>query len=213
MDEFEEVIDGCHIEINAPPDNNEDYFNRKPHYTVNLQPIVNCSLKLIHVSFGDPGSIHDARVLRLSRLFDLGENKRILTSPKKIVSGTEIPPLITGDSAYQLLKWLVKPYPDRGHLTPDEREFNKKLSAARSVVERAFGMLKGRWRLLLKKVEQQTRTLRKTVLAACVLHNICVDCGDSDSDDNDSEDDYEGPLREGGAEVREALKNFVWDNL
>ena len=176
-------------------------------------------MKFIHVSFGYPGSIHDARVLRLSGLFDLGENEQILTSPKKIVSGTEIPPLIIGDSAYPLLKWLVKPYPDRGNLTPDEREFNKKLSAARSVVERAFGMLKGRWRLLLKKVEQQTRTLTKTVLAACVLHNICVDhgdlydCSDSDSDDSDSEDDNEGSLREGGAEVREALKNFVWDNL
>ena len=80
-------------------------------------------------------------------------------------------------------------------------------------------MLKGRWRLLLKKVEQQTRTLTKTVLAACVLHNICVDhgdlydCSDSDSDDSDSEDDNEGSLREGGAEVREALKNFVWDHV
>ena len=79
-------------------------------------------------------------------------------------------------------------------------------------------MLKGRWRLLLKKVEQQTRTLSKTVLAACVLYNICVDHGDlydssdSDSDDSDSDSDYEGPLQEGGTE-REALKNFVWDNL
>ena len=94
-------------------------------------------------------------MLRLSGLFDLGENEQILTSPKKIVSGTEIPPLIIGDSAYPLLKWLVKPYPNRGHLTPDEREFNKKLSAARSVVERAFGMLKGRWRLLLKKLSSK----------------------------------------------------------
>lgn len=149
----------------------------------------------------------------------LGENEQIFASPKKIVSGTEIPPLIIGDSAYPLLKWLVKPYPNRGHLTPDKREFNKKLSTARSVVERAFGMLKGRWRLLLEKVEQQTRTLSKTVLAASVLHNICVDhgdlydCIDSDSDESDSEDDYAGPLREGGAEVREALKSFVWDNL
>ncbi|KAL9986805.1 hypothetical protein ACROYT_G001004, partial [Oculina patagonica] len=98
-----------------------------------------------------------------------------------------------------------------GHLSPDEREFNKKLSAARSVFERAFGMLKGRWRLLLKKVEQQTRTLTKTVLAACVLHNICVDhgdlydCSDSDSDDSDSDGDYEGPLQEDSVEVREAL--------
>ena len=80
-------------------------------------------------------------------------------------------------------------------------------------------MLMGRWRLLLKKVEQQTRTLSKTVLAACVLHNICIDhgdlydCSDSNSDDSDSEDDYAGPLWESGTEVREALKNFVWDNL
>ena len=80
-------------------------------------------------------------------------------------------------------------------------------------------MLKGCWHLLLKKVEQQTRTLSKTVLAACILHNICIDhgylytCRDSDSDDSDSEDDYSEPIREGGTEIREALKNFVWDNL
>ena len=213
------AIDGCHIEINAPPDNHEDYFNRKQHYSVNLQAIVNCDLKFIHVSLGYPGSIHDARVLRLSGLFDLGENEQILTSPMKMVTGTEIPPLIIGGSAYPLLKWLVKRYPNRGHLQPDEHEFNKKLSAARSVVQRAFGMLKGRWRLLLKKVEQQTRTLSKTVLAACILHNICIDhgdlynCSDSDSDDSDSEDNCAGPLREGGTEIREALKNYVWDNL
>ena len=56
-------------------------------------------------------------------------------------------------------------------------------------------MLKERWRFLLKKVEQQTRTLSKTVLAAYILHNICIDhgdlydCRDSDSDDSDPEDD------------------------
>ena len=155
----------------------------------------------------------------MSGLFELGENEQILTSPMKIVSGTEIFPLIIGDSAYPLLKWLVKPYPNRGLLTPDEREFNKKLSAARSVVGGACGMLKGRWRLLLRNVEQQTRTLSKTVLTTCVLHNICIDhgdlydCSDSDSDDSDSEDGYAGPLRESGTEVRKALKNFVWDDL
>ena len=77
MDEFEEeygipqivgAIDSCHIEINAPPDNLEDYFNRKQYYSVNLQAIVNCDLKFIYVSFWYPWSIHDARVLRLSGL-------------------------------------------------------------------------------------------------------------------------------------------------
>ena len=69
MEEFEEsygipqimgAIDGCHIEINAPPDNHEDYFNRKQHYSVNLQGIVDSNLKFIHVTVGYPGSIHDA---------------------------------------------------------------------------------------------------------------------------------------------------------
>ncbi|CAH3133029.1 unnamed protein product [Pocillopora meandrina] len=39
------VIDGCHIEINGPSRNHDDYFNRKHHYSVVLQGIVNCDLK------------------------------------------------------------------------------------------------------------------------------------------------------------------------
>ena len=188
------AIDGCHIEINAPPQNKEDYYNRKQHCSVILQAIVDCSLKFLHVSVGYPGSIHDARVLRLSGLFDLGNNQQILESPSRVINGTEVPPLIVGDSAYPLLKWLIKPYADRGRLSPEESKFNIKLSAMRSVVEKAFGMLKLRWRLVYKKVEQKTRTLKKTVIAACILHNICIDHGDL-CDDNaadsssDSEDD------------------------
>ena len=72
IDEFEEMyripqivgaIDGCRIEINAPPRNHEDYFNRKQHYSVNLQAIVDSNLKFIHATVGYPGSIHDARDL------------------------------------------------------------------------------------------------------------------------------------------------------
>ena len=48
MNEFEEeyripqivrAIVGCHIEIDAPPDNHEHYFNRKQHNSTNLQAI------------------------------------------------------------------------------------------------------------------------------------------------------------------------------
>ncbi|CAH3172911.1 unnamed protein product, partial [Porites evermanni] len=133
---YRSSIDGCHIEINAPPDNHEDYFNRKQHYSY-------------------PGSIHDARVLRLSGLYELAENEQILSGPTCNINGTEVRPLLAGDSAYPLTNWLVKPYPDRGRLTPEQRKFNIKFSALRSVVERAFGTLKARWRIALKKVEQK----------------------------------------------------------
>ena len=184
-----------------------------------MQAIVDCSLKSLHVSVGYPGSIHDARVLRLSGLFDLGNNQQILESPSRVINGTEVPPLIVGDSACPLLKWLIKPYVDRGRLSPEERKFNIKLSAMRSVVERTFGMLKLRWRLVYKKVEQKTRTLKKTVIAACILHNICVDHGHlcdgnaADSSSDSEDDEGQDIRRENGTEVREALKNYVWANL
>ena len=187
MDEFEEsygipqimgAIDGCHIEINAPPDNHEDYFNRKQHHSVNLQGIVDSNLKFIHVTVSYTGSIHDARVLRLSGLYELAENEQILSGPTCNINGTEIRPLLAGDRAYPLTNWLVKPYPDRGRLTPEQRKFNVKFSTLRFVVERPFGTgMKARWRIALKKVDQKPSFLKR-LIAACVLHNICIERGD-----------------------------------
>ena len=228
IEEFEELygipqivgaIDGCHIEINAPPQNHEDYFNRKQHYSVNLQAIVDAKLKFIHATVGCPGSIHDARVLRLSGLYDFAENEQILSGPMRNINGTEIGPLLAGDSAYPLTNWLMKPFPDRGRLTAEQRKFNLKFSALRCVVERAFGMLKSRWRIILKKIEQKTTTLKKTVIAACVLHNICIERGDlhdaDDSDSDDGSDDDNGGRNafETGNNIRDTLKDYVWENL
>ena len=138
------AIDGYHIQINAPPDNHEDYFNRKQHYSVNLLGVVDLNLKFMHATVVYPGSIHDARVLRISGLYELAENEQILSGPTCNINGTVIRPLLAGDTAYPLTNWLVKPYPERGRLTPEKRKINVKVSALRSVVERAFGTLKTR---------------------------------------------------------------------
>ena len=71
----------------------------------------------------------------------------------------------------------------------------------------------------MKKIEQETSTLTKTVVASCVLHNICIERGDSFDDDCDSDDDSDDSdedmriVFETGTDVRDALKDFVWDNL
>ncbi|XP_015775178.1 PREDICTED: uncharacterized protein LOC107353343 [Acropora digitifera] len=147
MEEFEEMygipqivgaIDGCHIEINAPSQNHEDYFKRKQHYSVNLQAIVDANLKFIHATVGYPSSIHDARVLRLSGLYDFAENEQILRSPIRNISGTDVGPLLTGDCASPLTTWLMKPFPYRGRLTPKQTKFNLKFSTLRCVVGKSF---------------------------------------------------------------------------
>lgn len=46
-----------------------------------LQGVADGNGRFIHVSTGYPGSIHDARVLRMSSLFTAAQNNRILNSP------------------------------------------------------------------------------------------------------------------------------------
>ena len=56
------------------------------------------------------------------------------------------------------------------------------------------------------------------MIAACVLHNICIERGDLYDTDNDSDDssdnDNDGRIGvETGNDIREALKDYVRDNL
>lgn len=73
---------------------------------------------------------------------------------------------------------LMKPYTNAA-LTPEERYFNYRLSRARMVTESSYGQLKGRWRVLLRKCESSTEVITVMTLACMVLHNICIDRGDT----------------------------------
>lgn len=86
---------------------------------------------------------------------------------------------LIGDSAYPSLSWLIPPYRDNGHLTPQQIEFNYMLSSTRMSVERAFGHLKGRFRRIKFFNEyRQMPFIINTVVAACILHNYCIEKDD-----------------------------------
>ena len=91
----------------------------------------------------------------------------------KQIGNVELSPLILGDSAYSFENWLMKPYSDRGNLSPDEARFNFALSRSRVVVENAFGRLKGRFQCVAKRLNT---TLEHTVniVTTCILHNFCI---------------------------------------
>jgi hypothetical protein len=42
------------------------------------------------------------------------------------------------------------------------------------VIERAFGMLKGRWRILLKRVDTPLRHVPNLITTCLSLHNYCI---------------------------------------
>lgn len=91
---------------------------------------------------------------------------------------TTIYSLILGDSAFPLQSWLMKPYTN-AVLSKEQRNFNYRLSRARMVTEGAYGQMKGRWRVLLRKSESEVDQVKTTALACIVLHNICIDKGET----------------------------------
>ncbi|MGH0147868.1 UNVERIFIED_CONTAM: hypothetical protein FKN15_059787 [Acipenser sinensis] len=99
---------------------------------------------------------------------------------------------IIGDAAYPLSQYLIPLFCDNGHLTVQQKRYNRKLSSARMVVERAFGLIKNRFRKLKKLHMYDIRNTNTAVTACCVLHNICLETEDLEHeeslDDNVPED-------------------------
>ena len=60
-------------------------------------------------------------------------------------------------------------------LDPKKALFNKKHCSTRNVIERAFGVLKNRWRCLLDTLELDLKNIPSIIAACFVLHNICID--------------------------------------
>ena len=210
------AIDGTHIPIIAPRVDAVDYFSRYQQHDMIVQGVVNGTGKFIDAVAGFPGSAHDARVLRNSNIYQEAENGNILQAPLVNIDGNDIGPYLVGDSAYPLAPWLIKPFPE-GTNDPDEKTFNKELSRARVVVERAFGILKGRWRVLQKRLDSSLNFAIKTTIACIVLHNFCIEANDDwddDDDDGPSDNDGNNNLVFGDAdEIRGVLKDFVCGNV
>ncbi|XP_071945891.1 uncharacterized protein [Antedon mediterranea] len=168
------AIDGTHIKIFAPKENAQDYFNHKWSYSVLLQGLVDADGKFMNTFFGLPGSVHDARMFNLSTLSQkLAENTLFKPNPTVNIEGSDVQLLIIGDPAYPLLPNLIRPYIGRGNLDRRKSSFNFKHSSTRMTVEKAFGRLKGRWRILLKENEHEISNLRPIVQTCCILHNVC----------------------------------------
>lgn len=78
---------------------------------------------------------------------------------------------LTGDDAFPLHNYLMKPYPLRG-LSKEERIYNYRLSRARRTAENAFGIMTSRFRVFHTSICLNPTNIEAVMLASCVLHNI-----------------------------------------
>ena len=87
------------------------------------------------------------------------------------------PPYIVADRGYPLLSWCITPFkmgPMGVPLTDEEVWFNRKHSSTRMCVERAFGILKARFKEIGTKSALKLDFVPTVVHTCCVLHNVLL---------------------------------------
>lgn len=171
-------IDGSHIPIKPPANDRDSYINRKGFPSINLLAVCDQKMKFIATYAERAGSVHDARVFRVSELGRKAVNNELF--PSKDFH-------LLADSAYALMPQVIVPFRDNGHLTHQQKTFNVRQSATRSVIERAFGRLKGKFRRLRGLDVTRTDFGPMVIETACILHNVIITEDDTEDDDEADE--------------------------
>jgi len=165
------AVDGCHIKIHPPLMSQKSYLNYKRFHSIVLLGFVRSDRQFSYVSVGFPGSNHDSYVLQRSNWWEKAQ-----TNPSALFPSGEFH--VIGDSAFPLCDFMMVPYKQSGQAVSTEmKTFNRKLSCTRVVVEQAFGDLQNRFRRC-QDIHGSIANAVNTVVAACVIHNICIRNGD-----------------------------------
>ncbi|KAH6805029.1 hypothetical protein C2S51_029860 [Perilla frutescens var. frutescens] len=138
------ALDGTFIQVTPPKEEKQRYRTRKGGIATNVLRVCCPNMQFIYVLPGWEGSAHDGRVLRDA-----------INRP----NGLKVPQgcYYLVDAGYCNSEGFLAPYHgQRYHLNefdghrPEKAEeyFNMKHSRARNVIERCFGLLKGRWKIL-----------------------------------------------------------------
>ncbi|KAK4874373.1 hypothetical protein RN001_013733 [Aquatica leii] len=159
-------IDCTHISVVAPQENEHLYVNRKGYHSLNVQLICDTNLKILNCNARFPGATHDAYIWRQSPISNFMENM-YRRNPGNVF-------FLMGDSGYPTRPWLLTPLGNPQNA--GDQRYNEQFCSIRSTIERCNGVLKSRFRCLIRH-----RTLHydpvmagKIINACCVLHNFCI---------------------------------------
>jgi hypothetical protein len=246
-------IDGSHIPIIQPAHSGTAYCNRKGYYSITVQGNVFlrslCSLlaavdhkkRFIELTVGWPGSVGDGRVF--SNSFLKSNLEKLLSNLPPIPVATRmssisretqhenVPAFILADSAYPSTSRIVPTFKNNEcNRNRDIKKLNAKLASIRYCVENAFGICKGRFRLLNRALEcAKEDVIRASFLitAIFVLHNFLIDesddtpinaepnaVDDANLNEDMTDDERENNLNEhGGMPTRDILlRHIYWLN-
>lgn len=171
------AIDGSHIKISNGKlkhvSANQNQYRCKYGYNSVLLQVVADHRKIFwDVCVKASGGADDSAHFRDSLLYNRLISGDIVWDKAINVRGHHVRPYIVGDWCYPLLSFLMIPFSPNGAGTPAQNLFDGMLMKGRNVVVEAIGLLKARWKIL-KDLNVGINHAPQTIVACCVLHNLC----------------------------------------
>ena len=162
--------DGFHVHVLTRLKN---HYSFKHKYTITNMGFVGHNKRFLDLTCNAPGSTHDSRLLKRSRIYRDIQTGQALPNIHVDLDGDlgSIPLVTIGDTAFSQHEWLVKAFPNARDVK--KRLYNTKLCGARVVTENAYGMLKGRFRILYR-CEAKLRNVKYIIMVSVLLHNLCI---------------------------------------
>jgi hypothetical protein len=162
------ALDGSHIHAWVPSLKQAAWRNRKGFISQNILAVCNFDMEFVYVLAGWEGTAHDVRVLNnaLEQGFSAPPGKYYLADAGYSNTPITLVP-------YRVTRYHLKETVAAG-LKPQNKEelFNLCHASLRNVVERIFGVLKRRWRILQSAPEISLRDQAGLVYALTAVHNF-----------------------------------------
>ena len=176
-------IDAMHLVARAPEKFHDEFRNSKGKYTLILLATCDHSKKFTFVSVGYPGHYTHTMCFDLT---DIGQCVDVIPNiyfPMKKYH-------IVGNEHFHLKEGLLVPYRDHEIQSEDQIEFNKRLLATHETLSTTMSEMKSRFQTL-NKLDMSIGRVVEFTTACCVIHNVCVDNGDSWTQEETGIDDEE----------------------
>ncbi|KAK5648390.1 hypothetical protein RI129_003282 [Pyrocoelia pectoralis] len=159
------AIDCTHIRIQSPGGEDGEIFrNRKGHFSLNVQAVVDASYKFLNIVARWPGSTHDATIFRNCMLRAQFERNDFADC------------VMLGDSGYAIKPYLLTPLLETR--TRAEQRYNESHIRTRVIVENTFGIWKRRFPILAYGCRTKVPLTMNIIVATAILHNIARNSGE-----------------------------------
>ncbi|KAM3294078.1 hypothetical protein ACQJBY_037157 [Aegilops geniculata] len=191
------AIDGTHVQVVVPPTKILQYLNRHGYCSQNVMAVCDFDMRFTFVLAGWPGSVHDMRPFKdaLSRF----SHKFPHPPPGKFyLVDSGYPNKANYLAPYRGQKYHFQEF-QQGTMPRGKKEhFNYTHSRLRNVIERSFGVLKNKWRILFKIQSYPLHKQTKIIVACMALHNFIRESqlADKEFDRCDRDENYQPLLEE-----------------